>query len=63
MNLRIAFRMIKREDSQMIIEESGAEQLQMHGDLLMKDDKGVRRALGYFTDVETLKAIIHECRD
>jgi hypothetical protein len=46
----------------MIIEESGAEQLQMHGDLLMKDDRGIRRGLGYFTDVETLKSIIQECR-
>ena len=58
MNLSIAFRMKKREDSQMIIEEPGAEQLQMHGDLLMKDDKGVRRALGYYTDLNVLKQIL-----
>jgi hypothetical protein len=63
MNLRVAFRVIKREDSQMIIEESGADQLQMLGDLLMKDDHGLRRALGYFTDVDTLRKIINECRD
>ena len=56
MNLSIAFRMKKREDSQMIIEEPGAEQLQMHGDLLMKDDKGVQRALGYYTDIDYLKS-------
>ncbi len=60
MNLSIAFRMKKREDSQMIIEEPGAEQLQMHGDLLMKDDKGVRRALGYFTDLKVLKQILSD---
>ena len=58
MNLSVAFRMKKREDSQMIIEEPGAEQLQMHGDLLMKDDKGVRRALGYYTDLAFLKHVI-----
>ena len=62
MNLRVAFRMNKREDSQMIVEEAGAEQLQMHGDLLMKDDQGIRRALGYFTDVETLMGIIGDVR-
>jgi hypothetical protein len=58
MNLSVAFRMKKREDSQMIIEEPGAEHLQMQGDLLMKDDKGVRRALGYFTDLAYLRSLI-----
>ena len=58
MNLSIAFRMKKREDSQMIIEEPGAEQLQMHGDLLMKDDRSVQRALGYFCELSDLRAII-----
>lgn len=57
MNLSVAFRMKKREDSQMIIEEPGAEQLQMHGDLLMKDDAGVTRALGFYTDLAILKLI------
>ena len=61
MNLRVAFRMNKREDSQMIIEESGAEQLQMLGDLLIKDDKGITRALGYFTDTDVLMRIVNGC--
>ena len=58
MNLSVAFRMKKREDSQMIIEEPGAEQLQMHGDLLMKDDKSVQRALGYYSDLKYLRNVL-----
>lgn len=54
MNCRVAFRVNKREDSRMIIDDFGADQLQMNGDLLFKDDKGIRRALGYFTDTAVL---------
>ena len=58
MNLSVDFRMRKREDSQMIIEEPGAEQLQMHGDLLMKDETGVTRGLGYFSESGFVKEIL-----
>jgi hypothetical protein len=61
MNLSVAFRMKKREDSQMIIEEPGAENLQMHGDLLMKDALTVKRAQGYLTTLHDLKVIIKDC--
>ncbi len=62
MNCRIAFRVNKREDSQMILDESGAENLQMPGDLLYKDDRGgIRRALGYFTDVSLLEKTVKKC--
>ncbi len=62
LNSRVAFRVNKREDSRMIIDDFGAEQLQLHGDMLFRDDKSLTRCLGYFTDVEFLGRVLAKCR-
>lgn len=52
MNGRVALRVNDATASRMILEEMGAEDLQMHGDLLFKYDSTVRRAQGYFVNLE-----------
>jgi hypothetical protein len=54
MNARVSLRVNDATASRMILEESGGEQLQKHGDLLYKDEKGLVRAQGYFISTQEL---------
>jgi DNA segregation ATPase FtsK/SpoIIIE-like protein len=62
LNSRVAFNVNKREDSRMIIDTFGAEQLQLHGDMLFRDDKSLIRCLGYFTEVDFLVQVLSKCK-
>lgn len=54
MNARVALRVNDGTASRMILDENGAEQLQLHGDLLFKDQAGLIRAQGYFVTTTEL---------
>jgi DNA segregation ATPase FtsK/SpoIIIE-like protein len=54
MNARVALRVNDGTASRMILDENGAEQLQLHGDLLFKDQVGLIRAQGYFVTTTEL---------
>jgi hypothetical protein len=58
MNVRVALRVNDSVSSRMILDETGAEQLQLHGDLLLKELSSITRAQGYFTSVNDLEDII-----
>ncbi|WP_420640464.1 DNA translocase FtsK [Candidatus Leptofilum sp.] len=55
MNYRVALRVNDGAASRMILDEAGAEQLQMHGDLLFKDQANLTRAQGYFVSSKELR--------
>jgi len=57
-NARIALRLNDARSSHMILEEEGAESLQMHGDLLYKEGGRVLRAQGYYVGSDELAAIL-----
>lgn len=58
MNARVALRVNDAAASRMILEEAGAEHLQLHGDMLFKEHANVMRLQGYFVDTDTLEKII-----
>lgn len=60
MNNRVALRVNDAIASRMILDEPGAESLQMHGDLLFKEETKLTRAQGYFTDSEDLRHLIQD---
>ncbi|MBV1734758.1 MAG: hypothetical protein KMY50_03110 [Candidatus Desulforudis sp.] len=62
MNARVALRVNDATASRMILDENGAEQLQMHGDLLYKAHSRVIRAQGYYTDVRYLEELLNPLR-
>ncbi|KYH30525.1 DNA translocase FtsK [Moorella mulderi DSM 14980] len=61
MNCRVALRVNDATASRMILEEPGAEQLQLMGDLLFKDLDTLYRAQGYYVEpkdvVEFLRGV------
>lgn len=54
MNVRVALRVNDVTASRMILEAPGAEQLQFHGDLLLKEHDRLVRAQGYTIEPEEL---------
>jgi S-DNA-T family DNA segregation ATPase FtsK/SpoIIIE len=49
---RISFRLPQRVDSQVILDEPGAEALLGAGDLLLRHDGRLQRLQGYFTSAD-----------
>ena len=62
MNNRVALRVNDSTASRMILDEPGAESLQMHGDLLFKEETNLTRAQGYFTSGETLAGLLRRVK-
>lgn len=62
MNARVSLRVNDATASRMILEEAGAENLQMHGDLLFKEQGTLTRAQGYFIDGEGLDTLLGPLR-
>jgi DNA segregation ATPase FtsK/SpoIIIE-like protein len=58
MNARAALRVNDGDASRMILEESGAERLQEHGDMLFKETNRIIHARAYHTRREVLEEII-----
>ena len=58
MNARVALRVNDSTASRMILDEPGAEQLQLHGDLLVKDDMTMVRAQAFFAEVSFIESIV-----
>jgi hypothetical protein len=58
MNCRVALRVNDSTASRMILDESGAEQLQMHGDLLFKEQNILTRAQGYYVSSAELRKLL-----
>lgn len=58
LNGRLALRVNDAIASRMIIDDTGAQSLQKHGDMLYKTDLGIERVQGYFIDIPEVEAII-----
>lgn len=62
MNARVALRVNDAIASRMILDEPGAEQLQKKGDLLFKEESGLRRMQGFFVPTATLHEILESLK-
>ena len=58
MNVRVSFCVNDAAASRMILDETGAEQFQMHGDLLFKEQAILTRAQGYFVSTDELDDLL-----
>jgi len=58
LNGRLALRVNDAIASRMIIDDTGAQSLQKHGDMLYKTDLGTERIQGYFISVEEVEQIV-----
>jgi len=63
MNARVALHVNDSTASRMILEETGAEKLQLHGDLLFKNEGALIRAQGYFIDSSNLDELLAGLRN
>lgn len=59
---RLALRVNDANSSRMILEESGAQYLQKHGDMIYKNGAETERAQGYFISIEELDEIVEEIK-
>jgi len=62
MNARVSLHVNDGTASRMILEEIGAEQLQLKGDLLFKENGNITRAQGYYVSSTELDAILTKIR-
>jgi len=62
MNVRVSFCVNDAIASRMILDETGAEQLQMHGDLLFKEQAILTRAQGYFISTDELDDLLESLK-
>jgi|AntRauMinimDraft_4_1070384.scaffolds.fasta_scaffold00117_9 hypothetical protein len=60
LDMRIAFRLPSSSDSQVILDESGAEDLGGNGDMLFKEADSLTRLQGTFVDTDYLRKLIKE---
>jgi len=60
LDMRIAFRLPSSSDSQVILDESGAEDLGGNGDMLFKEADSLTRLQGTFVDTDYLRELIKE---
>ncbi len=59
---RLALRVNDANSSRMILEETGAQYLQKHGDMIYKNGAETERAQGYYISIEELDEIIDEIK-
>jgi len=62
LNARIALRVNDANSSRMILEITGAQNLQKHGDLIYKDGEKLIRAQGYYITIDELNAILKKAK-
>lgn len=62
LNGRLALRVNDANSSRMILEETGAQYLQKHGDMIYKNGAETERAQGYYISIEELDEIVDEIR-
>lgn len=60
LDMRVAFRLPSASDSQVILDESGAEGLGGNGDMLFKETDSMTRLQGTFVDPDYLRDVIDE---
>lgn len=63
LDMRVAFRVPKSEDSRVILDESGAEDLAGDGDMLFKEADTVTRLQGTLVESEDIREFIQEIDD
>ncbi len=59
---RLALRVNDANSSRMILEETGAQYLQKHGDMIYKNGAETERAQGYYISIEELYEIVDEIK-
>lgn len=59
---RLALRVNDANSSRMILEETGAQYLQKHGDMIYKNGSETERAQGYYISIEELDEIVEEIK-
>jgi len=57
---KLALRVNDANSSRMIIDETGAQSLQKHGDMLYKTASGIERVQGYFITIPEVERVIAE---
>ena len=62
LNGRVALRVNDFNSSKMIIEESGAQYLQKHGDMIYRNGDVMERAQGYLIEINELDEIIDDIK-
>ena len=62
LNARIALRVNDANSSRMILEITGAQNLQKHGDLIYKDGEKLIRAQGYYITIDELNTILEKAK-
>jgi DNA segregation ATPase FtsK/SpoIIIE-like protein len=60
LDMRVAFRLPSASDSQVILDESGAEGLGGDGDMLFKEAESLTRLQGTFVDTDYLRELIDQ---
>jgi hypothetical protein len=60
MNGRVALRLSDAASSRMILDEAGAEQLQMGGDILFKKQNDVSRCQGYYIERDDIEYLVQK---
>jgi energy-coupling factor transporter ATP-binding protein EcfA2 len=60
LNERLALRVNDAIASRMIIDDTGAQSLQKHGDMLYKTASGIERVQGYFITIPEVESIVAE---
>jgi DNA segregation ATPase FtsK/SpoIIIE-like protein len=60
LDMRVAFRLPSASDSQVILDDSGAEDLGGNGDMLFKESDSMTRLQGTFVDPDYLRNVINE---
>lgn len=63
LGMRVAFRLPSASDSQVILDESGAEDLGGNGDMLFKETDSVTRLQGTLVEPEYLRDLVEEVSD
>jgi S-DNA-T family DNA segregation ATPase FtsK/SpoIIIE len=62
LSVRISFRLPQRIDSQVILDEPGAEDLLGAGDLLLLHEGRLQRLQGYFVSLEEVSQLLGKNR-
>lgn len=63
LNMRVGFRLPQASDSNIILDESGAEKLGGNGDMLLKEADSVTRLQGTFTGTDYLRDLVSRVAD
>lgn len=62
LDMRVAFRLPKQQDSRILIDESGAEELAGNGDMLLKEAEQINRLQGFLVTSDDLRELVKSYR-